>query len=140
MFLSSSRTKKKKEGNSDVVSRKSPRVSRNQTARLIETPMQENSDSDDSDTTHSRRATGSVKAEINLKIRYKFEDKDKEPHRLHVQFLQFMITNINFNITAYNKKHEALKVTDIMTLTGPEKYKNNFEVKVSERDKNEEIK
>ena len=140
MLLSSSRTKKKKEGNSDVASRKSPRVSRNQTARLIETPMQENSDSDDSDTTHSRRATGSVKAEINLKIRYKFEDKDKEPHRLHVQFLQFMITNINFNITAYNKKHEALKVTDIMTLTGPEKYKNNFEVKVSERDKNEEIK
>jgi hypothetical protein len=52
MLLSSSRTKKKKEGNSDVASRKSPRVSRNQTACLIETPMQENSDSDDSDTTH----------------------------------------------------------------------------------------
>jgi hypothetical protein len=51
-----------------------------------------------------------------------------------------MITNINFNITAYNKNHEALKVTDIMTLTDSEKYKNNFDVKVSERDKNEEIK
>jgi hypothetical protein len=113
MFLSSSRTKKKKE-NSDLMSRKSPRVSRNQTACLLEALMQENSDSDDSDATHAHIATGSVKAEINLNIRYKFEDKDKEQHRLHVQSLQFMITNINFNITAYNKNHEALKVTDIM--------------------------
>jgi hypothetical protein len=120
MLLSSSRTKKKKE-NSDVASRKSPRFSRNQTACLIEAPKQENSDSDDSEITHARRATGSVKAEINVKIRYKFEDKDKEPHRLHVQFLQFMITNINFNITAYSKNHEAFKVTDIITLTDPEK-------------------
>jgi hypothetical protein len=80
-------------------------------------------------------------AEPQVQLRqFKFEDKDKEPHRRHVQFLQFMITNINFNITAYNKNHEALKVTDIMILTDPEKYKNNFDVKVSERDKNEEIK
>jgi hypothetical protein len=61
MLLSSSRTKKEKE-NSEVMSRKSPRVSRNQTARLLEAPMQENSDSDDLNTTHARRATGSVKA------------------------------------------------------------------------------
>jgi hypothetical protein len=102
--------------------------------------MKENSDSDDSDTTHTRRASGSVKAEINLKIRYKFKDKNKEAHRINVRFIQSMITNINFNITAYNKNHEALKVTDIMTLADPEKYKNNFDVKVSERDKNKEIK
>jgi hypothetical protein len=139
MLVSSSKNKKKNE-NLDVESRKSPRVPRNQTARLLEAPMQENSDSDDSEITHGHRSTGSVKAEINLKIRYKFDDKDKEPHRLHVQFLKFMITNINFNITAYNKNHEATKVTDIMTLTDPEKYKNNFDVKVSERYKNEEIK
>jgi hypothetical protein len=44
-----------------------------------------------------------------------------------------MITNINFNITAYNKNDEALKVTKIMTLTYPEKYKNNFDSNLSKR-------
>jgi hypothetical protein len=74
---------------------------------------------------------------MNLKIRYKFDDKDKAPDSLHVRFLQFMITNINFNITAYNKNHEVLKLSEIMTLTDQEKYKNNFDVNVSERERNE---
>jgi hypothetical protein len=107
MPLSSSRTKKEKE-NSGVVSRKSPRVSRMQTARSLKAPRQENSDSDDSKNTHTHRATGSVKAEMNLKIRYKFEDKDKASHSLYVRFLHFMIIKMNFNITAYNKNHEVL--------------------------------
>jgi hypothetical protein len=72
-LLSSSITKKKKE-NSEEVSRKRPRVSRNQTACLFEAPRKANSDSDDSENTHTRRAAGSVKAEMNLKIPFKFDD------------------------------------------------------------------
>jgi hypothetical protein len=68
-----------------------------------------------------------------------FDDKDKASHILHVQFLQFMITNINFNITTYKENHEAIKLSDIMTLTDPEKYKNNFDINVSGRDKQEVI-
>jgi hypothetical protein len=74
---------------------------------------------------------------IKLKIIYKFDVKDKAPHNLHVHFLQFMITNINFNVTVYSNNHEVFKVTDIMTLIDPEK---NFDINVSKRDRHEETK
>jgi hypothetical protein len=140
MLLSSYRTKKKKKEDSEVLSMKSPRVSRNQTDCLLEAPRQSNFDIDDSVNTHPRRATGAAKAEINLRIRYKFGDIDKAPRSLHVQFLHFMIININFNIIAYNKNQEALKVTDIMSLTDTEKYKNNFIINISKKYKHEETK
>jgi hypothetical protein len=76
----------KKKENSEVLPRKSPIVSRNQTACLFEASRQSNSDSEDFVNTHPHRATGSAKVEINLKIHYKFDDKDKVPHILHVQF------------------------------------------------------
>jgi hypothetical protein len=86
MLFSSSRINKKND-NSEVVFRKSLRELSNLRACLLEAPRHLKSKSKDFVNTHPRRATGSAKHEIKLKIIYKVDGKDKSPPNPLVRFL-----------------------------------------------------
>jgi hypothetical protein len=119
------------------VPRKSLRTFRNQTTPSQEIPLH-NSDIEDSVATPPRQPK--TKTELNLRIRYKVKEQNKDHYNLHVQLIQFMVNNVTPTITVFNKKHEILKTAAIMALSVEEIYYNHFDIHYSTRKNDEETK